>query len=103
MNSAAAAASIPPLGEELVPEDHVIILFGATGDLARRKLLPGLFRLSQTGLLPERYRIVATSLAELDDDGFRAFAREAVEEFASAPADREWHGFAKNVSYSAQD
>ena len=40
---------------------HVIVLFGATGDLARRKLLPGLLRLSYSGLLPE-YQIVGTSL-----------------------------------------
>ena len=45
---------------------HVIVLFGATGDLARRKLLPGLFHLSRAGLLPD-CRIVATSLEELDD------------------------------------
>ena len=54
---------------------HVMVLFGATGDLARRKLLPGLFHLAQAGLLPE-YRIVGTSLDDLDDEGFRAFARQ---------------------------
>ena len=53
---------------------HVMVLFGATGDLARRKLLPGLFHLSQAGLLPE-FRIVGTSLDDLDDEGFRNFAR----------------------------
>ena len=53
---------------------HVMVLFGATGDLARRKLLPGLFHLAQAGLLPE-CRIVGTSLDDLDDDGFRAHAR----------------------------
>ena len=37
-----------------VPEDHVIVLFGATGDLARRKLLPGIFHLADAGLMPER-------------------------------------------------
>jgi glucose-6-phosphate 1-dehydrogenase len=103
MNSAAAAASTPLLAEELVPEDHVIVLFGATGDLARRKLLPGLFKLSRAGLLPERYRIVAASRTELDDDAFRAFAREAVEEFSAKPSVKEWHGFAKHVSYSTQE
>jgi len=43
------------------PHDHVIVLFGATGDLAKRKLLPGLFRLAAAGLLPERYRIIGTA------------------------------------------
>ena len=40
------------------PDDHVIILFGATGDLARRKLLPGLFHLAKAGLMPQNYQIV---------------------------------------------
>ena len=44
------------------PEAHVIVLFGATGDLARRKLIPGLFHLGQAGLLPHEYRIVGTTL-----------------------------------------
>jgi glucose-6-phosphate 1-dehydrogenase len=96
------AASTPFVADELVPDDHVIILFGATGDLARRKLLPGLFRLEQAGLLPARYRIVATSRAELSDDGFRAFAKEAVTEFSSKPAEDAWQSFASNVSFSAQ-
>ena len=46
---------------------HVIVLFGATGDLSRRKLLPGLFHLSRAGLVPD-CRIVATSLDDLDDE-----------------------------------
>ena len=58
-----------------------MVLFGATGDLARRKLLPGLFHLAQAGLLPE-FRIVGTSLDDLDDEGFRTFARGALDEFA---------------------
>src|SRR5262249_59267426 len=41
----------------LLPEDHVIVLFGATGDLAKRKLLPGLFHLAKSHLLPSGYRI----------------------------------------------
>ncbi len=49
---------------------HVIVLFGATGDLARRKLLPGLLHLSLAGLVPD-CRIVGTSLDDLDDEGFR--------------------------------
>ncbi|MDQ6947149.1 MAG: glucose-6-phosphate dehydrogenase, partial [Actinomycetota bacterium] len=46
---------------------HVIVLFGAGGDLARRKLLPGLLHLAQAGLLPD-CRIIATSLEDLDDE-----------------------------------
>jgi len=99
----AAAAATPQISDDLVPEDHVIVLFGATGDLARRKLLPGFFRLAQAGLLPANYRLVATSRAEMSDDGFRTFAHEAITEFAGAPADDPWARFAANVSFSAQD
>ena len=60
---------------------HVVVLFGGTGDLARRKLLPGLFHLSRAGLLPE-CRIVATSLDDLDDAEYHELARAACDEFA---------------------
>ena len=44
-------------------DEHVIVLFGATGDLARRKLLPGLFHLARAGLLPDRYRVIGAGRA----------------------------------------
>src|SRR4051794_39620110 len=81
---------------------HVLVLFGGTGDLARRKLLPGLFHLAQAGLLPE-YRIVGTSLDELDHDGFRDIARSALDEFARrGVSDEEWKEFASRLSYVSQ-
>ena len=58
-----------------IPESHVIVLFGATGDLARRKLLPGIFHLSTAGLMPQHFRIVGTSRREFSDDDFRGLAR----------------------------
>ncbi|MDZ4827244.1 MAG: glucose-6-phosphate dehydrogenase [Actinomycetota bacterium] len=81
---------------------HVIVLFGATGDLARRKLLPGLFHLEQAGLLPE-CRIVGTSLDDLDTAAFRTFARGALDEFATRTVDDdEWDAFASTLSYISQ-
>src|SRR5579859_3317436 len=81
---------------------HVMVLFGATGDLARRKLLPGLFRLAQAGLLPE-CRIVGTSLDDLDTDGFRSYARGALAEFAQREVtDADWDVFAEQLSYVCQ-
>jgi glucose-6-phosphate 1-dehydrogenase len=87
----------------MTPEDHVIVLFGATGDLARRKLLPGLFRLAEAGLMPERYRIVGTSRAPFDGEGFRRFARDAVDEFGPAVHNGSWEAFASALSYSDAD
>ncbi len=78
---------------------HVIVLFGATGDLARRKLLPGLFHLSRAGLLPE-CRIVATSLEDLEDHQYHALARSACDEFARGEvAEDHWHHFRERISY----
>jgi glucose-6-phosphate 1-dehydrogenase len=78
---------------------HVIVLFGATGDLARRKLLPGLFHLSRAGLLPD-CRIVATSLEDLDDYQYQLLARAACDEFARGEiSDDHWHQFRDRISY----
>jgi glucose-6-phosphate 1-dehydrogenase len=83
------------------PDDHVLVLFGVTGDLARRKLLPGLFRLATAGLLSERYRIIGSSPSELSDAEFREHARAAVEEFGRQPlGDLAWAEFAACLSYA---
>src|SRR5262245_27116345 len=97
------ALVVDELDESQIPEDHVIVLFGATGDLARRKLLPGLFRLARAGLLPLRYRLVGVSRGEMTDDEFRAFAREAVAEFGHVPSDGSWETFAANLSYTSAE
>jgi len=81
---------------------HVIVLFGATGDLARRKLLPGLLRLSHSGLLPE-CQIVGTSLEELDDLQFHDFARRACEDFAKPDiVESHWSAFRDRLRYVPQ-
>ena len=65
------------------PENHVIVLFGATGDLAKRKLLPGLFHLHAAGLLPRDYRVIGTSPASfaLTEEQFRSRAEQACADF----------------------
>jgi glucose-6-phosphate 1-dehydrogenase len=98
MAVATKASGISP-GVE-TPDDHVIVLFGATGDLSRRKLLPGLFHLAEAGLLPEGYRVVGASIEELGEDEFRAFAKQAVDEFGRLPTDDErWEAFSERVTY----
>ena len=78
---------------------HVIVLFGATGDLARRKLLPGLLHLFRAGLVPD-CRIVGTSLDDLDDDGFRDVRprRPATSSPAVGVERREWDAFARKLT-----
>jgi glucose-6-phosphate 1-dehydrogenase len=78
---------------------HVIVIFGATGDLARRRLLPGLLRLCQAGLMPD-FRIVGVSLEEIGDEEFREFAKDACAEFARhASSDEGWDHFAQRLTY----
>src|SRR3954470_3457463 len=57
-----------------------LVMFGATGDLARRMLLPSLYGLDSDGLLPDDLRIIGTARTELDDDGYRRRARDALHE-----------------------
>jgi glucose-6-phosphate 1-dehydrogenase len=78
---------------------QVVVLVGATGDLAKRKLLPGLFHLSSAGFIPG-CRIIGVSLDNLDTEGFRQQARAALTEFSTRKvSDAAWDEFAKNLTY----
>ncbi|WP_137120058.1 glucose-6-phosphate dehydrogenase [Segeticoccus rhizosphaerae] len=88
-------------GKEKVPP-HVVVLFGATGDLARRKLIPGLAHLTLSALAPE-VRVIGSSLEELDDDSFRQFAKAAVGEFGGDKVSpQQWEDFAARLHYVPQ-
>ena len=76
----------------LAPMDdaHVVVLFGAMGDLARRKLLPGLLHLFLAGMITD-FRVVGTSLEDVDDAAFVEHTRQAVAEFSTRPmTDEQW-------------
>ena len=80
----------------------MIVLFGATGDLAKRKLLPGLYHLACAGLLPDKYRIIGTAPPEfaLSDADFVAHAEEAANQFCKIkPAGSSWDEFASRLSF----
>ena len=88
--------AVPP-ASQLDP--HVIIIFGATGDLAARKLLPGLLHLSTAGMMPE-YRIIGSSTSDLSDEEFRHLARHAVDQFATGKISLlQWANFEKRLSF----
>jgi glucose-6-phosphate 1-dehydrogenase len=83
-------------------DPHVIVLFGATGDLAARKLLPGLLHLAQSGMLPE-YRIIGTARSELTDEEFRHLARHACDQYATGKISLlQWAGFEQKLSFVPQ-
>jgi glucose-6-phosphate 1-dehydrogenase len=79
-----------------------LILFGSTGDLAKRKLLPGLFHLAVSGLMPAHYRIIGSSLpgAVTDAVGFRAIVHQALLDFGRKEVTEEaWGTFSETLSY----
>ncbi len=90
-------AKIPPgVGPQ---HPQVVALVGATGDLARRKLLPGLFHLVSAGFIPG-CRIIGVSLEDLDTESFRRLARDALTEFSTRPVtDPDWDAFASDLRY----
>src|SRR3954468_14603693 len=75
--------------ERLPVPGTTLVIFGATGDLSRRKLLPALYNLAHEGALPERFNLIGVSRREQSDDDFREFAREAIKEFSRREPDEQ--------------
>jgi len=96
---ATASASADKEAQE-TPVNQVIVLFGATGDLAKRKLLPGMFHLSQVGLMPKGFRIIGAARHGIEPEEFREQARQAIE--ASGREDMSpptWGPFADSLRF----
>lgn len=85
--------SVNPLQDGLrlepTPGPATLVIFGASGDLTRRKLLPALYRLSRDQRLPARFSIIGVAREEFGDDGFRQELRESLREFAGLATDDE--------------
>jgi glucose-6-phosphate 1-dehydrogenase len=78
---------------------QIVVLFGATGDLANKKLLPGLFHLCTSGFIP-KCRIIGVSLDAIDAEGFRDIAREAAfGRHDRKPHKEAWPAFAETLDY----
>jgi glucose-6-phosphate 1-dehydrogenase len=93
-----------PSSEELA-EPTCIVIFGAAGDLTRRKLAPALYNLFLEHVLPERFVVVGLDLKELRAGEFRDRLRQGVDEFSlhGRSTDEAWSAFAAHVSYLAAD
>jgi glucose-6-phosphate 1-dehydrogenase len=75
--------------ERLPVHPTALVIFGATGDLARRKLLPALYNLAHEGALPERFALVGNARSEMTDEEFRDQAIASVREFSRRPPDEK--------------
>ncbi|HEV7765624.1 MAG TPA: glucose-6-phosphate dehydrogenase, partial [Thermoanaerobaculia bacterium] len=89
------------LEQERVPEPSCLAIFGASGDLTQRKLIPGLYSLAHEGLLPTGQTIIGFARAAITDEEFRATMKEACNEHArTRPVDDAvWDNFAKGLFY----
>jgi glucose-6-phosphate 1-dehydrogenase len=90
-----------PRGNERIPEPLIMTIFGASGDLTKRKLLPALFHLEQNGLLPAKFAIVGVARRPLGD-GFAADMRDGIVSFGGVDSsDPKLDEFVKKISYFA--
>ena len=88
------------LGPRRTSEPCVIVIFGASGDLTRRKIFPALYALAYRRLLPERFAVVGTARSEWSDDEFRERMEHAVREFGRDDFKQEvWDWLAEATHY----
>jgi glucose-6-phosphate 1-dehydrogenase len=86
--------------ERLPVAPTTLVIFGATGDLARRKLLPALYNLAHDGALPERFHLVGVSRKEKENDDYRSECEEAIKRFSRrTPDEAVLKGLLDNVKY----
>ena len=78
----------------------IFVLFGATGDLAKRLVLPSFYRLAQEGLLPRQWLLVGNGRGNLEHEDFRNHVRDVLTEFGTKPAKQEWKPFAERLLFA---
>ncbi len=90
---------------ERVPDPAILVLFGATGDLAHRKVIPALYHLWRSNLLPHEFVLLAIGRRSFDDDSFRDEIRKSLEEFSRVlPLDEPaWRSFSERIHYQVLD
>jgi glucose-6-phosphate 1-dehydrogenase len=90
---------------ERVPEPCTLVIFGASGDLTKRKLVPAVFEIARQNLLPPEFAILGVARTQMDDNAFRNYLHEAMKEFGQL-GDSEsvlWENFARRCFYLTLD
>jgi glucose-6-phosphate 1-dehydrogenase len=97
-----AACAIDGTGQALEAADPcAVVIFGASGDLAKRKLLPALFNLAGRRALPDAFRVVGVGRRPMSDEAYRDKVREDLGRFSPVPVDPAlWAWFAPRVSFA---
>ncbi|WP_415920656.1 glucose-6-phosphate dehydrogenase [Tateyamaria sp. SN6-1] len=84
-------------------EPFDLVIFGGTGDLARRKILPGLYRRFCAGQMPQDARVIGAARGDMDAEGYRSFVAEAVAEFIGDTPQDDLNGFLQRLDYVTID
>ncbi|MEA2609210.1 MAG: glucose-6-phosphate 1-dehydrogenase [Chloroflexota bacterium] len=90
---------------ERVPDPSILVLFGGTGDLAHRKVIPALYQLWRTNLLPHEFMMLAIGRRPYDDESFRRDIRASLDQFSRVlPIETDvWQSFAERITYQHLD
>src|SRR5262245_10799282 len=89
--------------DRMISKANTLLLFGATGDLAQRMLLPSLCALNADGLLAPELQIIGTARSDMSDAEFRNFARAALEKYLPAERRGPMADFLNRLHYQALD
>ena len=81
-------------------EKTVFVLYGATGDLAKRLVLPALFQLALDGLLPTDWRLIGNGRGDVSHEDFRGRVRQSLQEFGASPEGPVWDDFASRLKFA---
>jgi glucose-6-phosphate 1-dehydrogenase len=82
------------------PRPTAFVLFGATGDLAKRMVLPAFYTLWQEGLLPSRWKLIGNGRGDVSHLDFRGYVRKVLTEFGSEPDPKTWDAFEQHVYFA---
>jgi glucose-6-phosphate 1-dehydrogenase len=80
----------------------IFVLFGATGDLAKRMVIPAFYTLALEGLLPRRWALIGNGRGDISDDDFRTHVHDALTEFGTRPAGDDWDDFSRKLSFAGK-
>src|ERR1700722_18185569 len=82
------------------PGPTIFVLFGATGDLAKRMVLPAFYRLAREGLLPEQWRLVGNGRGDVAHEDFRGHVRDALVQYDAEPKQQDWDAVAGRLFFA---
>ncbi len=105
METSAPAVAPENVRLDRTPDPCLMVIFGASGDLTQRKLVPALFDLFRSGALPPGFTVLGVSRTPMSDDSFRGHLLSAMQRFGrlNGAGDEEWERFASCLRYAAAD